>query len=59
VVLSLRFPHQLYLNTGGGQQYSVMAVVDMMNQVKCDIQTVALGNVARTAVRVALRVRVA
>jgi ATP-dependent protease ClpP protease subunit len=36
-----------------------MAVVDMMNQVKCDIQTVALGNVASTAVRVALRVRVA
>ena len=42
---------QMYLNTGGGQQYSVMAVIDMMNQVKCDVQTVALGNVASTAVR--------
>ena len=42
---------QMYINAGGGQQYSIMAVIDMMNQVKCDIQTVAFGNVASTAVR--------
>ncbi len=42
---------QMYINAGGGQQYSVMAVIDMMNQVKCDVSTVALGNVASTAVR--------
>ena len=39
----------MYLNTSGGQQYSIMAVIDMMNQVKCDVSTVAFGNVASAA----------
>jgi|APGre2960657444_1045066.scaffolds.fasta_scaffold01379_4 ATP-dependent protease ClpP protease subunit len=42
---------QMYINAGGGQQYSIMAVIDMMNTVKCDVSTVAVGNVASTAVR--------
>ena len=41
----------MYINAGGGQQYSIMAVIDMMNTVKCDVSTVAVGNVASTAVR--------
>ena len=40
---------QMYLNTSGGQQYSIMAVIDMMNLVKCDVMTVAFGNVASAA----------
>ena len=39
----------MYLNTPGGQQYSIMAVIDMMNTVKCDVSTVAFGNVAQEA----------
>ena len=39
----------MYLNTSGGQQYSIMAVIDMMNLVKCDVSTVAFGNVASSA----------
>ena len=39
----------MYLNTSGGQQYSIMAVIDMMNTVKCDVSTVAFGNVAAAA----------
>ncbi len=40
---------QLYLNASGGQQYSIMAVIDMMNTVSCDVSTVAFGNVASSA----------
>jgi hypothetical protein len=40
---------QLYLNAPGGQQYSVMAIIDMMNTISCDVSTVAFGNVAQSA----------
>lgn len=43
---------KLYMNAQGGQQYSVMAVIDMMRAVKCDVQTVALGSVSGNAVLV-------
>jgi ATP-dependent Clp protease, protease subunit len=43
---------KLYLNVGGGQQYSIMAVIDMMNACKCDVSTVALGSVSGSAVLV-------
>jgi len=40
------------MNAQGGQQYSIMAVIDMMHAVKCDVQTVALGSVSGNAVLV-------
>ena len=43
---------QLYLNVQGGQQYSIMAVIDMMKAVKCPVSTVALGSVSGSAVLV-------
>ena len=46
--LAARAP-QLYLNASGGQQYSIMAVIDMMNTVRCDVSTVAFGSVASSA----------
>ncbi|KAF6252829.1 Clp protease-domain-containing protein [Scenedesmus sp. NREL 46B-D3] len=36
-------PIRLYINSPGGTPYSVIGVVDAMRQVKCPIQTVALG----------------
>jgi ATP-dependent protease ClpP protease subunit len=36
-------PIRLYINSPGGTPYSVIGVVDAMQQVKCPIQTVALG----------------
>ena len=36
-------PIRLYINSPGGTPYAVIGVVDAMRQVKCPIQTVALG----------------
>lgn len=35
----------VYVNTDGGCEYSMFAIYDVMKQCKCDIETVAMGNV--------------
>lgn len=40
---------QLYINSQGGSPYATIAILDMMDAIKCDISTVAFGMCASTA----------
>lgn len=34
---------QMYINSGGGIPYAIMAIIDTMKQLSCPVSTVALG----------------
>lgn len=40
---------QLYINSQGGSPYATIAILDVMDAIKCDISTVAFGMCASTA----------
>lgn len=40
---------KLYINSPGGSPYAVIAILDTIESIKCDVSTVAFGLVASTA----------